>query len=1307
MARVVDADVLPVEGPVEAPVSPVDVPVEEEGVSDFSELQSVSGTAFEPAPSDEEDSFARAHISNERKYNSHPDYEEPLPTPEAESDARSLWLDIPLQTLGTPPRVYNKLVSTVSDIVGFGAAKISEKIAEERLEAGTLKDGPKPGDVVTQEQIDSIVDGAGKEALNDVRTFFRDYFETGFTVPEAESTVARGYAEVVDFIVEAASGTKVLKALGLGAKASLGGGVAAAGFVDEPDNDTLLQSLTAKFPNELEAVKLVLDAEDPDDVMIKRGVKSLEELALIMTADKVVQGMIKVAPEGVKQFADKLPEMAGLALATTVKAAKGLSGKEVGEASRIAVREAGEKHVQIRLNIDNLDVDKPIEAQLSDIVRIDVDGRQGMPDEATLLGLVDDMSKQITEAMRGLPKRIASEKGISVKEAKALLPKELVSIGDEAAKVQAANILVESQIQKSFSSMKAYTSVRGSSDEALVQDLAKKATNDFNDLVNVALPYWQTQASAAGKALQKTTELSPAARTILSERDKLLFDAGRKELSALKGDEAGYRLMVEKMNESIDLVTTFSADPNVLMKHLTKALQKVGDKKTTPVKLYQAFESSYINGILSSPITQGVNLMSAELMYATRLFDKTLQATPGIRKAGDPTYTSVAIEFGEVLRSHVDAAFLGSNAIVAAGKVAAQRPQIGGIKSAFNTEFKKGQTVLEDVGVLRKGTGTETPGLTKTESRGIMELDKLDNVSRSAFSAKAFDAEGTVGSAIDFLGFTAGSGFARETMRATDNMAKAISVRKEMRGHTYNAIYVDDVLGLDAMVKSGKNIDFNAAQKRIEELILNGGEEVNFVSKIQELGFSKTASQQLAGKAEIVRKQAVDKALEDALAVTFQKRLGGTLKSTQNLLQNQIPGGKFIVPFFTTPVNIFSEMMYRTPVITFGAENVAGLPISPRFYKDFSKGGASRRDAVSRAVTGNAIFVMGMKMYDEGKIVPHSDGSKASKDLEKSLGLTDMAIVDDDESIDITKLAPMVVPLMAGANMRHAMGKEGFNRAMGEEQTSQFKLTWDTYSTFLSDYMLDLPLMSGPKGVVETVTSIQRDPESGGERLVEGASRFAGAATPASSMMRFLSRQDDKYLRDMSTFNAQIKTLYFQNDDVPAIYNALGEPVEKSTEFWNGMPLNVNKIKQDEIVGEMLNTGFAPERFNNTVNIDGIKLELKGEHLVALNDIWRDEIGIRDRLSNTIGTKSYSLINEVSQRGLALSSTWRAAKKEAIEELVVRYPELEAQLLQKIDLRDLQDIQVNNDFRSGIVKDIVGKSKKPKLSGIGNIEKGE
>lgn len=1265
--------------------------------SDFQELQNVQRMANDPMLTEEAD-LARAHIASERRYNSHPDYVAPAAPLEEEDETRSLWLDIPMQVAGSVPRVWNKLASTMSDVGGFIAAPITEKITEGMLE----------GRALTPEQKEQIKGESANKALHHARKFTDDYIKTGFTVPEAESGVAAGVADITDFILATAVGAKALKGFGIAAERSLLGGMSAASFSDDVEDESLseigLRKLVEKFPEQLGDVRIALDTDNPTDAMIRRGTKAIEDLALIITGDKAVRKIVEKMPEGSFKFLEKLPELARESFAASIRQIKKITGKEITEAGKVTLRQAGEKPVQLRVNIDNLDLEKPLEAQLGNIIRIDVDGRQGLPDEKTMLSLVDDVTAQVQEAVRGLPGIIAKEKGISIQEAKKLLPESLAKIDVATAKVQAANILVESQLHKSFGSMKAYAAVKGSADTGLVANMQKKASDDFNDLVNVALPYWQSLATTAGKSLQKTSELSAAARTVLSEREKLLLEAGRKELNNLKGDGNAYALMVEKMSDSLDMASTFSADPNVIMKHLTKAIQRVGDKKTVPQKLYAAFESSYINGILSSPITQGVNVMSAEAMFATRLFDKAIMATPGIRKPGDPTYTSVAIEFGEILRSHWDVAMLTANGLYAAASTGMKRPAVGKIKSTYQTEFKKGRQTLEEKGIVREGGVTATPGLTSTEAKNIMELEKLDNVSDSAFSGKAFEVDGSLGSAIDWAGFTIGSGYARETMRATDNMAKAIAVRKEMRGAVHNAVYVDDVLGLDQMVKAGKNIDFKQAQARIEDLLLNGGSDINFVSKIQELGFSKGASKRLASKMEVVRKQAADKALQEALAVTFQKRLGGSLKAVQNTLQNQMWGGKFIVPFFTTPTNIFSEIMYRTPVVTFGAENVVGLPIHPRFYKDFAAGGAKRREAISRAMTGNAVFILGMKMYEEGKIVPVSDGSKGAKDLEKSLGLTDMSIIDDDESINITKLAPMVAPLFAGANLRHAMGEEGFNRVMGDKQQSQFAQTWHTYSTFLSSYMLDLPFMAGPKGFIETTQTIARSEEAGTKRLQKAAARMAGAAMPSSSMLRFLSRQNDEYLRDMSTFTGQMKTLFFQNEDVPTIYNALGESQPKSTEFYYGMPLGVNKIKEDPVIREMLNTGFTPERFGTTVDIDGIKLELDTKHFVALNDLWRDDISIRERLEDTIDTRSYGLIDSVAGRAQALNSVWRSAKKEAIEELVMQFPELEAQLLQKTELRETRDIQLNNSFRSGVVNDIVNKSAKPKLSGMQNIE---
>jgi len=425
------------------------------------------------------------------------------------------------------------------------------------------------------------------------------------------------------------------------------------------------------------------------------------------------------------------------------------------------------------------------------------------------------------------------------------------------------------------------------------------------------------------------------------------------------------------------------------------------------------------------------------------------------------------------------------------------------------------------------------------------------------------------------------------------------------------------------------------------------------------------------------------------------------MEEVRKVLQDTVPGGRLFVPFVTTPVNLISEQLKRMPVLQAGESAASvGLPIHPQFYKDFAAGGRRRAKAVAQFTTGNALFMLGSKMYEEGELTPAlSSAASGERQFLADMGLQEMSLKSDDATFSIMQYAPIAPIVLAGAQMRHVFGEETDDiiRGLNDDDFNEFKTKYLGLVSNQAMYLNDLPLLQGPSDIFKLVTQAERGNASLADRASEFAARKVAAAVPASSLLAWIGRNDDKYLRDMAEFTDYIKDrLPGWRKDLAPSRDALWEKRRLGQDMYGPFAVNVKELSKDPVRMKMMEVGAFPQRpdRNIGVSIEGRKIDVKltKEQFEELGSLFETpQYSLYPKIAATINSSSFQDASTEEQRNMIMN-TYR----ENVDDVVNDYATMNPEVFEKYNRLRLADELLRN--RKGPASSYLGKVK-DKLEG--------
>lgn len=201
-------------------------------------------------------------------------------------------------------------------------------------------------------------------------------------------------------------------------------------------------------------------------------------------------------------------------------------------------------------------------------------------------------------------------------------------------------------------------------------------------------------------------------------------------------------------------------------------------------------------------------------------------------------------------------------------------------------------------------------------------------------------------------------------------------------------------------------------------------------------------------------------ATEDMLYRVFQKELGESGKKIQAV--RDIPGLRYIVPFFRTPANIFKYGAERTPLAI------------PFIIRDAMKGnlkGGKLSDDVAKVVMGSAVGAAVFMLAKEGKITSTGPSNKTERESLYRTGWQPQSVKIGNQWVSYGGVEPLGMIMGLAADSAQVWDElnddEKDDAAAKIVQTLAQNLTSKTFMKGLSDF---LNAMTSPERYGESWT---------------------------------------------------------------------------------------------------------------------------------------------------------------------------------------------------------------------------------------------
>lgn len=257
----------------------------------------------------------------------------------------------------------------------------------------------------------------------------------------------------------------------------------------------------------------------------------------------------------------------------------------------------------------------------------------------------------------------------------------------------------------------------------------------------------------------------------------------------------------------------------------------------------------------------------------------------------------------------------------------------------------------------------------------------------------------------------------------------------------------------------------------------------------------EAAKQRVAELSEVPTAAMLERSMDYARYVTFQRKLGPAASKISGLTQD-IPALKLFLPFVRTPTNLLKFAVERSPA----------APMLKQWRADFVAGGARRDLAVARAALGTGL---GMVIYDlalQGKVTGTAPTDPAKARLMYADGFQPYSIRIGDKWYSYKRLDPFSTTLGVAADM--ALLPEGMSNRQREEQTT----------LLVASIMGNLANKTWLSGVSDIVGTIE-DPERNADRMMQ---RLAGSLAVPTGVAQ-VARTMDATARNSDTMGEAIQ----------------------------------------------------------------------------------------------------------------------------------------------------------------------------------------
>ena len=678
---------------------------------------------------------------------------------------------------------------------------------------------------------------------------------------------------------------------------------------------------------------------------------------------------------------------------------------------------------------------------------------------------------------------------------------------------------------------------------------------------------------------------------------------------------------------------------------------------------------TYTANLLSATPTIAQNTLGA-ITHSLLMFSEDLVRAAGHtamgRKAGQMTFGRAVSEFAEMQRSSYMAVKITLRATYQAAM-----------------DVKSGTGVFTSAGTFMDDVTGAAKGMAPSIKSKMFAAHKEDIIPPSGAPNANLDKATRM---IDAVGKPVFGIIKRQ-----DAASKMVIANKKMAGFARQAIYDDDTFGLVDMIPKERLGD---AREIVRKKILDGAvftDDVFSPDDLAKMGIKNDDAAALSLRIKSAQEAASKEAFDDALEVSMQSPLSKPMEQFGEFLQEKIPAGRILVPFFNTPINIISKTIERLPVVPLGEEGSLGLPIHPKFYMDFAAGGARREKAISKAMTGMVVASIGRDLATNGIIVPIQTTTQDRIAASEMLGLNNAGIKIGDNVYSLAFMGPLAYTLFYGANMETISNRSAQIAAASDGEIEYgFDDMFYANVFSLGQMITEAPYMKPLEDLMGLAEWIRSDPDKSDTNefmtsFGNYAAQLAGNLVPYSSLQRQISKDimeyntlaknpADKFFSQfwpaMSEYTAH--DFWSEPEKTPSS-NQFMETIARFSELQDDDKTLIKLFQESQFRKRQLNVN---QPIQSNVFLDGkygqasmsdfsVRAKLTPEQFNFYHETMR-KMNPKKRMSKLVNSKYWNdntgRIDGLKMNTEAANAEWSLMHKQAMQATVLKFDNLQEEI---------------------------------------------
>ena len=1084
------------------------------------------------------------------------------------------------------------------------------------------------------------------QVLEDMQGF-RDGMTSYIRSEESDDKVANFFMNTTESVGKFAYFYKKLATTGMSKIAAVGGAGVLEGATNNPERDMMIMDKTLRGGINMVSPKLANDFDKALDMstdpnmakQLTRRIMSGLEMGVLSVAGEKVAGKVGEGIEvGVETAKKHIPDSVkkpmldayGKVLERSVAVKRWMQGGQKGSLDD-AIRTFLEGTPDITYNNTKFNPELSARENIKNTMTVSFDPTMNIKDADQYTRMVTDYEKKLEEVAPQLYNDIVSmskSRGISEEEGLANYARELgINEADkftaekfkETLKAQAHNIMFEQQSM-------AFVTAKSNLDQGVISE------GDFLEATKGLLTtFTQRQAllSKAGTVMRTGQEIDPAAMALNKELRSTTKEISDVQASygGMLDDPESLKIIGTKLNDILQLNHAVGGSADKIYKNMQKAFKKYDPEKPKAVtarEIANSFSTVYTANLLSGLTTLSQNTLGSFAQLNVQAMDTVFKAGYSKiagRQAGDATFREAGIQFQNLYMGHVYAVGLS-------------------LRTAANYATGKG-------GGMFTNNMANIPEMANYQKQSMMRMNKEDMTTTGNTVIERI--------AKSNIGYVATGKPIFDIIRLQDITTKNVGAKMHLHGRWNTALYTDDAFNL-----KGNATDVLEAQKIYNKKFLDG-EDTFTAEEIKRAGIKDPLLASLELKRW--RSRTSEDAAQFGIEGAMQQGLNPAMKQLQHVLQDVIPfAGRVMIPFFQTPVNIISDALRRAPMIPIGEDGSIGLPIHPRFYKDFMKGGAHRADAVARLTTGVTVMELGRQLTEQGVMtaVPHDKLQAAT--LDQAVGTPAGSVLINNQQYSTAAFGPMGILLNLGSQQAAFDAKYGDKMAhLNDDDVNKFTDHILFNASGVMEVVRNNPWAQGFDTIAEFIETNWED-ENAVKKLQEGLAKTAGNLVPYSSLQRQISSHLMEEQKRANGLKEQFLSSFAPYENHTS-YNTFGEERKTNSDT---VLRNKSAANDETMMLLYMYSGFdgRPAKFDQTVQgrngQPSVKINLKKEQWDDFNK-FTAETGIRKRLDSFIRSdfaKMNVSTGNIKRNKSEVEGQIRKSRQFALQRVIEKYPDL-------------------------------------------------